>query len=117
MVVVIIEPALADGDRPPFELGANGGDVTSSIEPGRIVGMYAGGEIAEPGVASGELTGATRRIERFPDADERHRAGRARALDDVLPIVVERRIGEMDVAVDVAHESTNRRARRRFGRA
>ena len=63
----------------------------------------------------GDARGASRGVERFADADERRAPVCAGALDDRVAIGVERRVGEMGVAVDeLRHACTNRRARRRF---
>ena len=111
---MIVEAALSDGHGAARKLGANTDQITIRVEVGGIVWMNAGGEVAEAGIALGETAGTARRLQRLTDADKGNRARLARTFDNVGTIGVERRIGEVDVAVDECHESTNRRARRRF---
>jgi hypothetical protein len=56
----------------------------------------------------GDHSGASRGRERFPDADNGPCPGGAGALNDVRAVGIERRIGEMRVAID---EKTHQKAR------
>jgi hypothetical protein len=114
VVVVIVQTALPDGDGPTQKLGANTSNVALGLEVRRIVRVNSRSVKAEARVPGSEISRATRRVEGFPDAHER---GSPRALcagDDLATVLIECRVGEVNVTVDPGHVRTNRRARRRF---
>lgn len=100
IVVVIVEPALADRDRRAREEIAQLRHVSQSIKRGSIVGMDAGGRKDESGICSRELGRDGRRGERLPDADDRQRARSAGARDYRVAVAGEGRVREVGVAVD-----------------
>ena len=100
VVVVVIEAALADGHRAGVDGGPDRRDIAPDVECGSIVWMHAGGRKDEPLVVPRQLGRPRRRGNRFPDADNGPGASVARAVDDRVAIRVERRVGEVGVAVD-----------------
>ena len=100
VIVVIVETALADCDRTTIGQPANCVGVARGIEVGRVVWMDTGGEEDEAGMSGGERRRAFRGGNRLADRDQRQRAGQSSAVDRLVAIRVERRIGEMDVTID-----------------
>ena len=102
VVVVVVEPALPHRDdvglvehvRDPVQ--ASGG----------VVGVDAGGEEQEARVPPGEAGRALGGGQRLADTNDGARAGEARALDDGIPVRVERRVREVGVAVDERRQRT-----------
>ena len=115
VIVVIVEAALADRDGAACSISLMPSRSRAASNAGCVVGMHAGGVKAEAGMSLGD-----RRARAAASSDspmhtiaDAHRL--PRPFDDGLAIGVERRIGEMDVAIDEFHHtSTNRRAARRF---
>ena len=62
--------------------------------------MDTGSPEDEARMVGGDCSRASRRLERFPDADDSPCPGGAGALNDIRAIGVERRIGEMRMTVD-----------------
>ncbi len=117
VIVVIVEPALTDGDRAAGEEGSQRGHIRGSVERSRIVRVYASGEEDDAGMGGGNGGRPLRGGEGLADADHGQCAGLARALNDNVPIVIERGIGEVCVTIDERdHGRANRRARRRFSK-
>ena len=100
IVVVIIETALAYGDSRPAQEGAELGNVTRSVETGRVVGMDSSGGENESAVFRGALRGDGRGRQRLTDADDGDRARLAGAGDYLVAVAGERRVREVGVAVD-----------------
>ncbi len=100
VIVVRVQAALADGDGPPRYEFSNVVRIPTSVERGRVMRMNAGGKKDESRVARRDTGGAVRGVDRLADADDGTRTGLAGALNRGVSIVVERRIGEMRVAVD-----------------
>ncbi len=120
VIVVVVETALADRDgaahREHLVMAAR---VARRVELGGVVRVNAGGELDEPADARRQSSRA--RCAAAIDSPMQtiaDRAGGAGALDHLVAVGVERRIGEVGVAVDEASSCkwTNRRARRRFVR-
>jgi hypothetical protein len=74
VVIMVVQTAFTDRDGAAIDGVADAGDVASSIKVRGIVGVDAGGEEREPGVATGEVRGPVGGDQRFPDADDRARA-------------------------------------------
>jgi hypothetical protein len=109
MVVVIVEPTLADRDRPGTKQLGDRFRIPEWIEVRGVVRMDSGGVMHEPGVCGSNGSRAIRSGDGFADRDDRDRARDAGAPDGFLTISVERWIGEMRVAIDEAHTSEHRR--------
>ena len=99
VVVVVVEPALADRDRSAKKL-TEPGDVALLVESGRIVGMDARRGENERRVLGSECGRDRRYFKRLADADDSHRALAAGAGDYRVAVAVERRVREVGVAVD-----------------
>lgn len=107
IVVVIVEPALSDGDCTSDDKLPNSIYMLFRIESDCIVRMYAGGAPHKAGIrgcyerrsASGaeDILGAASRA----DADNRFGSAVLRALDYRVAVAVERLVGEVRVTVDV----------------
>ena len=99
IVVVVVEPALADRDSGAKML-TKLGDVALLVESGRIVGMDAGCRENKRRILGGERSRDRRCFQRLADADDSHRARVAGAGDYRVAVAVERRVREVGVAVD-----------------
>jgi len=97
---VIVQAALANGHRTGRHRRANGLGVAGSVEGVGVVGMHARGEGDEAARGGRNRPGAFGGGDRLTDTKQSARAGEARALNDVVPILVECRVREMDVAID-----------------
>ncbi len=106
VVVVVIETAFADRDRSGSHEVTQTGNVASRIKARGIVRMYACGVEDVARIARGERGCVTGGGEHFPlaaaraDADDRPGPGEACPLDYLVAVAVERRVGEVRVAVD-----------------
>jgi hypothetical protein len=100
IVVVIIEPALADRHGRTAKQLAQLRNVARCLERGGVVGMDSGRRKDEARVFRRAPGGDRRRGERFPDADDRQRARIAGARDYRVAVAGERRVREVGVAVD-----------------
>lgn len=100
VVVVVVEPALADGDGAGASVFAEQRDVPLGGEIRRVVRVYAGGVKYEARVPPGQHAGGSGRIQRLTNADDRLRARGAGALDYLVAVAVERRVREVGVTVD-----------------
>src|ERR1035437_9482989 len=103
MVVVVVEPALADGDGSPLQLRANRAGIVHGVERRRVVRMHTGREVDEPRMRARDLTRAGRGGQRLADGDDRGGTGGAGARDHVTAIGVERGIGKVSVRVEKTH--------------
>lgn len=81
VIVVVIEAAFADGHGASFQMLPQFPDVPLGIESVGIVGMNPGREEDEAGIFGRAASGHRGRAERLTDADDRARAGPARASD------------------------------------
>src|SRR5262249_33190809 len=107
MVVVVVEATLADSDGPTTNEISQCGVVARLVEICGVVRMYTGSEPHEAGMRRRQRRRPLSRGDRFADTDDTDRARGASVLDDGLAIFVERRIGEMGVAVEKGgHEKT-----------
>src|SRR5690242_10473722 len=70
VIVVIVEPTLADRDCTEGELGADRGVVVPRVEGGRVVRMNPGGVPDEAGMPGGDGAGTGRGGDRLADADD-----------------------------------------------
>src|SRR5690606_35354343 len=102
MVVVVVEAALAHGDCPGVERGPYRPRMATGHEVHPVVRMDADGPVHEIRKGGRNATRPFRRLDGFADTDERLRAGLTRTGDHALAVGVERRIGEVQVAVDEA---------------
>ncbi len=99
IVVVVVEPTLANSDSGAQEL-AQFRDVALFVEPGGVMGMNAGRSeyISRiPGSARSRESGY---LERLSNADDSRGASAAGAGDYRVAVAVERRVREVGVAVD-----------------
>ena len=99
VVVVVVEPALADRDRSAKKL-TEPGDVALHVESGRIVRMDARRRENKRRVLGGECSRDRRYFKRLADADDSHRARVAGAGDYRVAVAGEGRVREVGVAVD-----------------
>jgi hypothetical protein len=100
IVVMVVETAFADGDSTAVDQLAESRDVTRRVKASCVVGVYSGGREDEPRILSRACGGDRRRIERFPDTDDRQSARIAGASDYLAAVAGERRVREVGVAVD-----------------
>src|SRR5450759_4181030 len=100
MVVVVVEPTLTNRDGARRDLLANVRDVARGVEVRGVMWMHAGGVVTESRMRRGDERRASCRRERLSDADDGRRARLPRPGDDLLAVGIERRIGEVRVAVD-----------------
>ena len=100
VVIVIVEPALADGDCARAGKLLEPRDVATGVKTGRVVGMNARGEENESGVGLRDSRSCGGRTERLADADDPARARFAGASDYRVAVAVEGRVREVGVAVD-----------------
>jgi hypothetical protein len=68
VVIVVIESALPDGDRPVGKMLAQLFDIPRRVEPDRIVRMNPGGEPDKPRIAGGEIPRRASGAEDIPGA-------------------------------------------------
>jgi hypothetical protein len=111
VVVMVVEPALTDrhgteGAFPRDPLG-----VAQRIEARGVMRMHAGGEEHPSRIRRTDRSRPRRGVERFSDADDRADARQPGALDHRRAVVVERRVGEMRVAVDEEGRGKRERGR------
>lgn len=100
VVVMVVEPAFADGDRTRPEMLAKPGNVAPGIEALRVVRMDSSGREYEFGLLDGALRGDRRRLERLADANDGPRTRIPGARDYRVAVAGERRVCEVGVAVD-----------------
>ncbi len=100
IVVVIVEPALADGDGSGVNTLLDERQVTRRVKLRRVVGVHAGGKENESRLRLSDSLGSGGRGERLADADDRFRARVAGASDYRVAVAVEGRVREVGVAVD-----------------
>jgi hypothetical protein len=100
IVVMIVEPALADRHSRTHKQLAQFRNIARRVECGCVVGMDSGGGKHEPRVVRRIPGSDRRRGERFPDADDRLRARIAGARYYRVAVAGERRVREVGVAVD-----------------
>jgi hypothetical protein len=98
--VVVIEAALTNGNRPIDQRLADPLEVARAVEGSCIMRVHASCKIRESRIPLGEVRRAIRRRERFTDAYDGARPAESRALYDGVPIVIERGVGKVRVAVD-----------------
>ena len=117
MVVVVVEPALADRDSAArYEFSESRPGRASAIELSGVVRVYAGRREHEPRHGAGAIVAA--RAAASSDSPmqtiARAPASSARSMT-ASRSGIERRIGKVGVTVDeCGHGYANRRARRRF---
>ena len=106
VVVMIIEPALADRDGAARDHLAQGFNVAGGIEGGSVVGMYTRrmrNKVGIPRRQGGGVAGGGKRVALTasgPDANYRAGPGDAGPVDYLVAVAGERRVGEVRVAVD-----------------
>ena len=61
MIVVVVEPALADRDRSTREVLANARGIAGRVKPGRVMRVHAGGPVDKRRVQRGNAFRAIRR--------------------------------------------------------
>jgi hypothetical protein len=99
IVVVIVEPALADGDR-GVKKRTKPRDVALLVERGRVVWVDSGGGEDEARMSSSDVSSELRYRERLTNADDGRRARFAGAGDYRVAVAGEGRVREVGVAVD-----------------
>jgi hypothetical protein len=109
VVVVVVETALAHGNRTTVREPADPVHVARPIETGGIVRVHAGREPREPAFPFGEGAGPRGGRERLPNAQDAGRAGRAGALDHRGLVLTERGVGQVGVAVEERGHGTGTR--------
>src|SRR4051812_199727 len=97
---MIVEPTFANGDGAGVDGVGNSRGIADWIERRRIVRMNASSPEHESRIRFGDGARPRGRLDRLADANNGARAFIAGPSDDVVAIDVERRIGEMRVAVD-----------------
>ena len=113
VVVVVVEAALPDGHGPRLHEVRDPARIGNGVPAGRVMRMDAGRETDEVRMQVGQALCACRGLDRLSNTHDAERAGQAGALDHVLLIGRERRVGEVSVRVDEPrHETQNRRERR-----
>lgn len=100
VVIVVVEAALADGNRTTGDELFNAWNVTPGVERGRVVRMYSGGVENEARMGAGDPRSTGGRFERLADADDSLRARFAGASDYRVAVAFEGRVREVGVAVD-----------------
>ncbi len=106
VVVVIIEPALSNGDCAGGEQLSQYGNITGGIEARSVMRVDAGRVWNEPGMARRKRSGGAGGGENISfsaarsDADYRKGPGEAGPFDYLVAVAGERRVGEVRVAVD-----------------
>jgi hypothetical protein len=100
IVVVIVEPALADRHRRTTKQLAKFRHIARRVERGCVVGMDSGRRKNKTWIVYRVLSRERRRGERFSNADDRPRARFAGARDYRVAVAGERRVREVGVAVD-----------------
>ena len=102
VVVVVVEAALANGDRPALEKSTKLRYVALRVERAGIVWVNSRGRENEARVFRGALGGDRGGIDRLTDADDRGRTRIAGAGDYRVAVAGERCVREVGVAVDEA---------------
>ena len=96
---MVVEPALANCDRPPIEMLANPEEVVAYVKGRGVVRVDSHRVPDQPGMRSRYDVSAIGCVKRLTDADEGPGACLTSRGDDGIPIAVEGRIGEVDVTV------------------
>jgi hypothetical protein len=90
-------------------MAANAVDVACRVELSGVVRMDSCGVIDEARMIRSDGGRTIRGGDGFADGDNSDRASITRARDHCVAVVVERRIGEVGVAIDKAHTNKHRR--------
>lgn len=102
MVVVVIEPALSDGDRAAAQALGERRRIARGVEAGRVVRVHASGEDDEARMRLRDPGRLSRLLDGGADADDSRRARIAGASDHRVAVAVEGRVREVGVAVEEA---------------
>ncbi len=100
VLVMVVETALAHSAGAAAEARLNRGHIPGGVEQGCVVRMDARRPVNKAGVALGESLRGIGGGMRFADADDAARARVAGAGDYFVAVAVERRVGEVRVAVE-----------------
>jgi hypothetical protein len=100
VVIVVIEPALADGDGALRDESGDLLGIAERIEATRVVRMNACRKKHDTRILDGNLPCAPGGSKRFANADDRSRTCFARTVESGLAIDVEGGIRQVGVAVD-----------------
>lgn len=106
VVVMVVEPALADCNGARCDVLANHGKVTRAVETDRVMRVHARGVPHKSGIVASDDPRRASGAEDIPgaaagaDADDRLGSALTCALDYVEAVAVERRVCEVRVGVD-----------------
>jgi hypothetical protein len=100
MIVVIVEPTLADGDSPRRHSVAYPELVPLPFVRAGFARMHPGGRKHEAGKPRCEPQRASRGGLRLADTNESGRASTTRGLDHLIDVVNERGVGQVGVTIN-----------------
>lgn len=100
IIVVVVEPAFADGNGGFPQQLTEARNIATGVESSGVVGMDPRGREDEAGIIRRVPRGKLRRRDRLPNAHDRLRARIAGARDYRVAVAGERWVREVGVAVD-----------------